>query len=164
MRARGLGYFGSQVPRAPSRTRGTACRATYLLDGDPPVGFGQRREGRAADGDGQPCWREVGHEREASDGGGAIAHVEGARAIEGHAAVGILGAAGDPAGDGDPLAEADEAGAVELQLQVTDGAARTVRLHAEAEGATSELDAVEARAGREHARTAGGHDVGSDDR
>src|SRR5207247_6836306 len=83
---------------------------------------------------------------------------------EAHAAVGVLRAGRDPAGDGDPLTEADEARPVELRLEIAFRRAGAVGLNADAERAAGELDTAEARAGREDARAARGHDVWSTDR
>src|SRR5437588_2184674 len=87
---------------------------TRLLDVVPAVGFRQGRDGVATDRHGEPGRAECRDERETTCWRGAVAKVERARAVEGHAAVGVLRAARDPAGDGDPLAETDEARAVEL--------------------------------------------------
>src|SRR2546422_460024 len=88
---------------------GIVARRCSLLVDHPAVGLWQRRKRRAPYRDGESRGTRVHDERETSRGGGAVAQVERAGAVESHGAVGVRCPTGDPAGDGDPLAETDEA-------------------------------------------------------
>src|SRR2546428_9426592 len=133
-------------------------REVLLVD-DPPVGLRQRRKRRAPDRDGDSPGTRVHDERETSRGRRAVAQVERAGAVERHGTVGVRCPAGDPAGDGDPLAETDEARSGVLDLEGSVRGAGAGDLSAETERTAGQLDAVEARAGREHARACAGDDA-----
>src|SRR5207247_11357389 len=86
----------------------------YLLDADPAVGLWEGRNRVAADRHGESGRGQRRRQGETSGRRGAVAEVQRACAVQGHAVVGVDRSAGDPAGDGDPLAEADEARSVQL--------------------------------------------------
>src|SRR5437867_3505510 len=101
-----------------------------LLDEDPAVGLGEHREDRGADGEGESGEADVRDERDPARGDRAVAHVERARAAEGDGPIRVHRAARDPAAHRDVLIETDEARAVVLRLEVADGRAVIVDLHA----------------------------------